>query len=388
LRAYFEHFLKKRRQDSLYRVRSVHDGAQTPIISIDGQEYLAFCSNDYLGLANSPRIKTAFQHSVEKYGVGSGASHLITGHTSAHHALEHALAEYTRREKALLFSTGYMANIGILTALLNRHDALFLDKLCHASLIDAALLSKAKMYRYAHNNMSALDNLLAKSKARYKVIVTEGVFSMDGDMANLPDIIELAKKYSAEVMLDDAHGLGVMGNTGRGIIEYYHSDTNDVLILMGTLGKAFGTFGAFVAGSTVLIETLIQSARSYIYTTAIPPALASATQTSLALSQTEPWRRIYLHELIEYFRTESKKRKIPLTESITPIQPILLGSAEKALAVSAALYKQGILVTAIRPPTVPKNTARLRITLSAQHQKFQIDKLLNALAENKNICSA
>jgi len=379
LYTHLENFLNKRRQEFLYRVRSVHDGAQTPVISINGRKYLAFCSNDYLGLANHPKIKVALQQGVEIYGVGSGASHLINGHTSAHHALEQALAKYTGREKALLFSTGYMANLGVLTSLLNRHSALFLDKLCHASLIDAALLSKAKMHRYAHNDISMLENLLAKSRAHHKIIVTEGVFSMDGDMANLPDIISLAKKYKAWLMLDDAHGLGVMGNEGRGIIEYYHSDTNDIPILMGTLGKAFGSFGAFVAGSALLIETLIQSARSYIYTTATPPALAYATQMSLKISETEFWRRNHLFELINYFRIESMKRKIPLTQSITPIQPILLGSAQKALAVSAALYEQGILVTAIRPPTVPENMARLRITLSAQHQKSQIDRLLNAL---------
>lgn len=385
LQTYLQNFLEKQQKNALYRKRLVHEGAQTPFISIHRKEYLSFCSNDYLGLANHPKIKEALQQAIKIYGVGSGASHLINGHTSAHHALEQALAAYTHREKALLFSTGYMANLGVLTALLTRHDAVFLDKLCHASLIDATLLSQAKIYRYPHNDMSVLQKFLEKSPENHKLIVTEGVFSMDGDMANLPDIVALAKKYSAWLMVDDAHGLGIIGNSGRGITELYQMNTNDVPILVGTLGKAFGTFGAFVAGSALLIDTLIQSARTYIYTTASPPALAYATQVSLKIAETESARRIYLFELIDYFRKESQKRNIPLTSSITPIQPILLGSVEKALAVSTALFAQNILVTAIRPPTVPENTARLRITLSAQHEKSQIDKLLNALSEIREI---
>ncbi len=381
MNSFLRSFLQKRQQAALYRTRQPHDSPQTPILLINGQPYLAFCSNDYLGLANHPRLKTAWQQGAEKYAVGSGASHLVTGHTNAHHALEKALATYTGRERALLFSTGYMANLGVVTALIGRHDAVFLDKLNHASLVDAALLSRAKIYRYPHNDMQTLALMLAKSSAQHKLIITDGVFSMDGDIANLPIIVKLAKKYQAWVMVDDAHGLGVLGDTGRGTLEMYCLETEDVPILMGTLGKAFGVFGAFVAGSELLIETLIQSARSYIYTTALPPALAETVRASLIVADEETGRRKRLHELIAYFRAAALREKMPLMESFTPIQPIILGESEKALMVSQALYERRIIVTAIRPPTVPQKMARLRVTLSALHNENQIDKLIEALAE-------
>jgi 8-amino-7-oxononanoate synthase len=381
MQTYLRSLLKQRQQASLYRTRLTHHSPQTPTLLIDGQPYLTFCSNDYLGLANHPRIKATLQQGVEKYGVGSGASHLITGHTQAHHALEKELAIYTGREKALLFSTGYMANMGVITALLGRHDAVFLDKLNHASLVDAALLSRAKIHRYPHNDMQTLARLLAKSQAPHKLIVTDGVFSMEGDVANLPHIVQLAKTYQAWVMVDDAHGLGVLGNTGRGTLEMYGLGETDVPVLMGTLGKGFGVFGAFVAGSELLIETLIQSARSYIYTTALPPAIAEAIRESLLIAQKESWRQKRLHELITYFRVAAAKQNIPLMDSFTPIQPIILGDSKKALAISTALDKRGIIVTAIRPPTVPQGTARLRITLSTLHEENQLDRLLKALVE-------
>ena len=373
--------LEQRQQAALYRTRQTHHGAQTPTLLINGQPYLAFCSNDYLGLATHPRLKAAWQQGMEDYAIGSGASHLVTGHTTAHQALEQELAAYTGRERALLFSTGYMANLGVVTTLLDRHDAVFLDKLNHASLVDAALLSRARIYRYPHNDMSALARLLAQTSAQHKLIITDGVFSMDGDVAPLSHLVELARTYQAWVMVDDAHGLGVLGDTGRGTLEIYNLGTEDVPVLMGTLGKAFGVFGAFVAGSELLIEALIQSARSYIYTTALPPALAETVRTSLVITQEETWRRKRLHALIAYFRAAAAKRQIPLTPSITPIQPIILGDSERALAVSAALYERGILVTAIRPPTVPAGTARLRITLSALHEEQQIERLLEVLSE-------
>lgn len=373
--------LQQRQQATLYRTRHTHAGPQTPTLLVNGQSYLAFCSNDYLGLANHPRIKTALQQGVEQYGVGSGASHLVNGHTVAHHDLENELAAYTGRERALLFSTGYMANIGVITTLLGRHDAIFADKLNHASLVDAALLSRAKIYRYPHNDTQILARLLAKSSAQHKLIITDGVFSMDGDVANLPDIVSLAKTYQAWVMVDDAHGLGAIGNSGRGTLEMYGLGVDDVPVLMGTLGKAFGVFGAFVAGDELLIETLIQTARSYIYTTALPPALTEAIRTSLNVATEETWRRQHLHELIAYFRVAAAKHQIPLLDSFTPIQPIILGSSAQTLAVSAALRERGIIVTAIRPPTVPQGTARLRITLSALHEKCQIDELVEALVK-------
>jgi 8-amino-7-oxononanoate synthase len=374
-------FLEERQQSALYRTRKIHDSPQTPILLINGLPYLAFCSNDYLGLANHPRLKATLRKGSKEYGVGSGASHLITGHTNAHHALEKALATFTGREKAILFSTGYMANIGVVTALVGRHDAVFLDKLNHASLVDAAQLSRAKIYRYPHNDMQTLAIMLTKSDAEHKLIITDGVFSMDGDIANLPQITQLAKAHQAWVMVDDAHGLGVLGDTGRGTLELYGLGINDVPILMGTLSKAFGVFGAFIAGSELLIETLIQSARTYIYTTALPPALAETARSSLLMSEETKQRRKHLHKLIAYFRTKALAQQIPLMESFTPIQPIILGESQKALEVSKALYERRIIVTAIRPPTVPQGTARLRITLSALHKKNQIDKLIEALVK-------
>lgn len=379
--SYLEDILQQRRAAQLYRVRHAHHGAQTPILHLEQGDYLAFCSNDYLGLASHPQLKTTIQQAVEEFAVGSGASHLVTGHSTAHHQLEQALATYTSRERALLFSTGYMANIGVISALMGRNDEVFLDKLDHASLIDAAILSRAKLSRYPHNDVSALENLLAKSTAAHKLIVVDGVFSMDGDLADLPAIVALAKRYDAWVMVDDAHGLGVLGETGRGTLQYFGLTAQDVPILMGTLGKAFGVFGAFVAGSELLIEVLIQNARSYIYTTALPPALAAATEISLQLADSETWRREQLKTLIAHLQMGAARRNIPLQPSITPIQVLMLGSAERALAVSAALLAKGILVTAIRPPTVPANTARLRITLSALHQVADVERLLNALAE-------
>jgi 8-amino-7-oxononanoate synthase len=377
--AHLQSLLKQRQQAALYRSRQTHNSPQTPILQIDGQNYLTFCSNDYLGLASHPSLKAALQQGAKNYAVGSGASHLVTGHSLAHHQLETELATYTGRERALLFSTGYMANLGIVTSLMGRHDAVFLDKLNHASLVDAALLSRAKIERYPHNNMQALKRLLEKSQAQHKLIITDGVFSMDGDLSKLPEIVELANNYNAWIMVDDAHGLGVLGYTGRGTLEKYGLGENDIPILMGTLGKAFGVFGAFIAGSELLIETLIQTARSYIYTTALPPALAEAARASLIVAQEETWRRQHLQKLIKHFRQSAAD--LPLMPSITPIQPIILGSSETALAVSSALYKRKIIVTAIRPPTVPQGTARLRITLSALHDKHQVDELIKALKE-------
>jgi 8-amino-7-oxononanoate synthase len=371
--------LQQRQQTHLYRTRLVHDSPQTPLLQMDGRQVLSFCSNDYLGLANHPQLKRALQHGVEKYGVGSGASHLVNGHTQAHHDLEQQLAEFMGHERALVFSSGYMANLGIITGLLGRNDAIFLDKLNHASLVDAALLSRAKLYRYAHHDITQLEQMLATAKPVHKLIVTDGVFSMDGDIALLPQLVELANKYHAWLMVDDAHGLGVVGETGRGSAELYHLNTAEIPILMGTLGKAFGVSGAFVAGSALLIETLIQTARSYIYTTALPPALAYATQTSLQLVNTETWRRSRLHDLIKYFRNQAQLKNVPLSDSHTPIQPIMLGDAARAVRVSQQLLQHDILVTAIRPPTVPQGGARLRITLSAAHTEPQIDRLLETL---------
>jgi 8-amino-7-oxononanoate synthase len=341
---------------------------------------LAFCSNDYLGLANHPEVAAALQRGVDRYGVGSGAAHLITGHSTAHQALEEDLAEFTGRSRALLFSTGYMANLGVVSALVGRNDRVFEDRLNHASLLDAGLLSRARLLRYPHRDLATLERQLGEATAGERLILTDGVFSMDGDLALLPELAALARRGNAWLMVDDAHGLGVLGPTGAGTLEHFGLGADQVPILMGTLGKALGTFGAFVAGSEELIETLIQRARTYIYTTAPPPALAEATRASLKLARSEGWRRERLRELIARFRAAAGELGLPLAESLTPIQPLILGSAERALGWSLALEEQGILVPAIRPPTVPEGSARLRIAFSAAHSDRQVDRLLEALS--------
>lgn len=371
--------LVRRREEHLYRQRRVVESAQGPEIAIDGKPLLNLCSNDYLGLAAHPKLIEAMKRGADNYGVGSGAAHLMTGHSHAHHALEEELAEFTGRERALLFSTGYMANLGTVTALIGSGDAVFEDRLNHASLIDAGLLSRARLSRYTHADPAVLEARLADSKGNRKLVLTDGVFSMDGDIAPLPQIAEVAVKHDAWLMVDDAHGLGVIGEGGRGILSHFQLGNNEVPILMGTLGKALGTFGAFVAGSEALIETLIQQARSYIYTTALPPAVAEATRESLRLVTEEAWRREHLLSLITRFRKGAADLGLSLMESPTAIQPLLLGTPEKTIMASEALLKEGILISAIRPPTVPEGSSRLRITLTAAHSEEQVDRLLDAL---------
>ena len=374
--------LAQRRSQHLYRTRRILESPQGPEVVIDGRRVLCFCSNDYLGLANHPDVIKALQQGAAEHGVGSGAAHLICGHHAAHHALEEELAVFTQRPRALLFSTGYMANLGVLSALAQTGQTVYEDRLNHASLIDAGLLSAARLRRYPHADSKALENYLQKaSQDPPALIASDGVFSMDGDLAPLPELAALARRYGARLIIDDAHGLGVLGKNGRGALEEFGLGTDDVPILVGTLGKAFGSFGAFVAGSEELIETLIQGARSYIYTTALPPAIAEATRTSLKLVQTESWRREHLQKLIARFRAGAEQLALPLLASATPIQPLLIGESEKALALSETLLTRGILVSAIRPPTVPQGTARLRITLSAAHSEQQIDRLLETLGE-------
>jgi 8-amino-7-oxononanoate synthase len=373
--------LAERRATHRYRVRRVLHSAQTPQVTVDGQQFTAFCSNDYLGLANHPDVIAAFQRAANHYGVGSGASHLVNGHSTEHHALEEELAAFCGRDRALLFSTGYMANLGAITALVGRADAIFEDRLNHASLLDAGLLSGARFQRFLHNDLDNLTQRLQKTTAARKLIVVDGVFSMDGDCAPLPQLAAQAAAHDAWLMVDDAHGFGCMGQHGGGSVEHFGLTQAQVPILMGTLGKACGTAGAFIAGSEVLIETLIQFARTYIYTTAMPPAIAAATRTSLRLLQTEAWRRAHLQQLIAHFRAGAEQLGLQLMDSASPIQPILLGDEARALAVSDYLAARGFLVIAIRPPTVPANSSRLRITLSADHSVAQIDGLLDALSD-------
>jgi len=382
--------LAQRRAQHLYRQRRIIDGPQGPRLHCDGDILLSFCSNDYLGLANHPHLVQALQQGAERYGVGSGASHLISGHSRAHHELELALADFCGQPRALLFSTGYMANLGVITALADRHDIVYQDRLNHASLIDATQLSGARLQRYHHGDTQALQRLLEKYPQQHSLIASDGVFSMDGDIAPLPDLLHLAEQQDSWLLLDEAHALGVIGKQGQGSREYFSlpgpaSPENQLkrLITVGTLGKAFGTSGAFVAGSQDLIETLIQQARTYIYTTALSPAIAHATLTSLKLITSESWRREHLQMLIQRFRDGAQQLALPLMKSETPIQPLLLGDSEQALLHSKQLLQQGILISAIRPPTVPQGQARLRITLSAAHQEEDIDQLLDALSRLK-----
>ena len=372
--------LAERRAADLYRQRPLLESPQGPEVVVDGQQLLAFCSNDYLGLANHPEVIAAWQAGAERWGVGGGASHLVVGHSTPHHQVEEALAELTGRPRALLFSTGYMANLGAITALVGQGDTVLQDRLNHASLLDGGLLSGARFNRYLHNDAASLASRLDKAVGN-TLVVTDGVFSMDGDLADLPALADVARARGAWLMVDDAHGLGTLGAQGGGIVEHFGLSVDDVPVLIGTLGKACGTAGAFVAGSEELIEALVQFARPYIYTTSQPPAMACATLKSLELLRHETWRREHLAALIRQFREGAQQIGLALMDSPTPIQPIMIGDSAQALRLSRMLRERGLLVTAIRPPTVPAGGARLRVTLSAAHSEAQVQLLLNALAE-------
>ena len=367
--------------------------AQGPVVQVDGRQYLNFCSNDYLGLAAHPRVVAAFQAAANRYGVGSGASHLVCGHSALHHQLEEALAEFTGRPRALLFSSGYMANTGILTSLLQRGDHVLEDRLNHASLLDGGLHSGARFQRFPHNDVASLERKLAAAggtqgheaatagaQEGVKLVVVDGIFSMDGDTAPLQELAACCARQDASLMVDDAHGFGVMGESGAGSTEAAGLDAAAVPVLMATLGKALGTGGAFVAGSELLIEALIQQARTYIYTTALPPAVAAASLESLQLLRDESWRRGHLASLIARFRAGALQLGLPLMSSASAIQPLVTGDAARALDMSEKLRERGLLIGAIRPPTVPVGTSRLRITLSAAHSEEQVDQLLEQLA--------
>lgn len=370
-----------RQEAGLFRSRLTLNGPQETHVSIDGQEFLAFCSNDYLGFANHPALIEAVADGAQRYGVGAGASHLISGHNTAHHQLEEALASFVGFPRALLFSTGYMANLGVVTALLGRGDAVFADKLNHASLNEAALLSRAKLVRYPHADLSVLEKRLATSKSKRKLVMTDAVFSMDGDIAPVADLLVLCERYDALLLLDDAHGFGVLGTQGRGTLSSFEHCNIQLpnIIYMATLGKAAGVFGAFVAAQPAVIEALIQQARSYIYTTATPSLLSHALLKSLTLIEQEEWRREQLKQLIAQLRSELQSLRWKLLPSNTPIQPLIVGDSETAVQISKALREQGMLVPAIRPSTVPEGTARLRISLSALHSEEDVKRLTTAL---------
>jgi 8-amino-7-oxononanoate synthase len=348
-------------------------------VMVGGRRLVDFSSNDYLGLAAHPALATAMAESAARCGAGSGASHLVSGHGREHAALEEELAAFTGRQRALLFSTGYMANLGVVTALAGRGESVLLDRLSHASLIDAGLLSGARFRRYPHGDAAAARRLLEESTPPTAVLATDGVFSMDGDIAPLAALAAAARAHAAWLIVDDAHGIGVLGANGRGAVELAGLGCEEVPVLIGTLGKAFGSFGAFVAGSEALIEMLLQRARTYIYTTALPQPVAAATRAALKIAQQESWRRERALALTERFRAAAQALAIPLTDSATPIQPIRLGSARAALEAQQALLEAGFWVVAIRSPTVPVGEERLRITLTAGHREDEVDALIESL---------
>ena len=362
----------------LKRQRRLLESPQGTHIQVDGRALVSFCSNDYLGLASHPALCDAASAAAQTMGVGAGASHLITGHHAAHHAFETRFAEFVGLPAALLFSTGYMANIGVVTALLGRDGAVFGDRLNHASLNDAALLSRAKFFRYPHNDLATLDTQLAASTARQKLVLVDAVFSMDGDIAPLPALLALCERHDAWLLVDDAHGFGVLGHNGRGALSHFGL-VSPRIVYMATLGKAAGVAGAAVAGAAEVIDWLVQSARTYIYTTATPPLLSATLLASMDLIESGDARRAQLQQLIQQLRDGLAGSAWQLMASDTPIQPVLIGGNIAALAASQALLECGMLVPAIRPPTVPVNAARLRITLSAAHTQAEVAQLVAAL---------
>lgn len=370
----------ERAQAHLQRQLRTINRVEGPFVECGGQRMLAFCTNDYLGLAQDSRLIAAWKQAAATTGLGSGSAHLICGHRREHAALEEALAEWTGRERALLFSTGYMANLGAMQTLLQSNELCVQDKLNHACLLDGARLAGATLKRYPHADVNAAARQFRAHTDGCALLATDGVFSMDGDIAPLRELAALCSREGAALMVDDAHGLGVLGPQGAGSVAEAGLSEGDVPVLMATLGKALGCSGAFVAGSATLIDGLIQFARTYIYTTAMPPGLAAAALCAVTVARTEDWRREKLVHLLQRFRQGAAQLDLPLMPSRTAIQPLLLGEAQQALDVSRALEAQGLLVVAVRPPTVPHGQARLRITLSAAHEETHVDRLLEALA--------
>lgn len=370
--------LDERAEQGLRRLRRTLASPQSPNIVVDGKPYLSFCSNDYLGLAAHPGLIAALQQGAAQWGVGAGAAHLVSGHFEPHHQLEQQLAAFVGKPEALLFSTGYMANIGIVQALAGKGDTVFADKLNHASLNDAMQLSRAHVQRYRHNDLAQLAQQLERSDSVRKLIITDAVFSMEGDLARLPELLALCERHDAWLLVDDAHGFGVLGEQGRGTLSHFDIRSPRI-VYMATLGKAAGVFGAFVAAESTVIETLVNHARSYVYTTATPPALAVVLQDSLRLIAQGEALRVHLRALIKKLRTGLSDLPWPLMLSDTAIQPLLIGDSKQALALSEGLRERGLWVAAIRPPTVPQGTARLRITLSAAHTETDVEKLIGAL---------
>jgi 8-amino-7-oxononanoate synthase len=374
----------QRRSNHLQRNRKVLRADGQMRVLLAGQCLIDFSSNDYLGLAHDNSLSEAVANAASQYGVGSGASALVTGYRDVHESLEKELAQFLQRDRVLLCSSGYQANLAVLGSLASRADTIIQDKLCHASLIDGAKLSGAKLLRYPHLDMEGLGRQLQRATSGNTLVVSDGIFSMDGDPAPLSKLSELAGAYKAWLMVDDAHGIGVVGPEGRGCVASAGLGQEQVPVLTGTLGKAFGCAGAFIAGSEALIDHIVNEGRSYLFTTAISPLLAEAGRAALKLVQANRWRRDKLNEHISQFRVSAKTLGLELMDSDTPIQPLMVGDAAASMRVSEALLKKGFLVAAIRPPTVPAGSSRLRITLSAAHETGQIEQLLQALSECVN----
>ena len=375
-----QYSLDQREARGLLRTRRTLNSHQSSHIVVDGKPYLAFCSNDYLGLASHPQLIAALQSGVRQWGVGAGAAHLVSGHFDAHHQLEQKLAGFVGKPAALLFSTGYMANLGVVQALVGKDDTVFADKLNHASLNDAMQLSRAKVKRYRHSDMAQLAHMLSQTQGGRKLVITDAVFSMDGDIAPLRELLALCEQHEAWLYVDDAHGFGVLGNEGRGSLSHF-GITSERIIYMATLGKAAGVFGAFVAAEQAVIDTLVNHAHSYVYTTATSPALSVALLQSLQLIEQGDELRTHLRRIVAQLRSGLSDLPWQLMPSDTAIQPLLIGDNKQALSLSEGLRDRGIWVAAIRPPTVPHGTARLRITLSAAHSEADVKKLIGALHE-------
>lgn len=369
--------LTERREQNLWRSRLRVETPQGREIVVEGRRLLNFASNDYLGLANHPEVVRAWQRGAEQYGVGSGASALICGHMAPHEALEEALAEWVGVERTLLFSSGYHANLAVITTFVSRGEKVLQDRLNHASLLDGALLSQAKLRRYPHRDVETLADRFDEKTA---MVATDAVFSMDGDLAPLPELFRLTASQGCWLLVDDAHGFGILGE-GHGTLAHFGLAPGEQLIYMATLGKALGTFGAFVAACREVVEYLLQKARPYIYTTAPPPALAEATLAALRVIRQESWRREKLNHLISTFRHFARQIQLPLADSETPIQPLIIGSEAEVVSLGRALRERGFLVGVIRPPTVPKGKARLRISLTALHTEEDLARLLETLGE-------
>ena len=384
MKTYIEEELSRLTQAGLNRSMTLIETAQGPRVSIGGTELILLCSNDYLGLANHPAVKAAAIRAIEKYGLGSGASRLVSGTMEPHVTLETSLARFKGTQNALLFNSGYNANLGCITALANRTTDVFSDRLNHASIVDGCVLSRAKIKRYANRDVDDLERLLKRSTAKTKLIITDGVFSMDGTLAPLADIAGLLDRYGAMLLVDDAHATGCLGERGRGTLERLGLKDHPNIIQMGTLGKALGTFGAFIAGSSELIQLLVSKARPFIYTTALPPAVAAAATAAIEIIEAEPQRRARLRDNTAIFKDRLSKTGLDTLGSETHIVPILVGDAVKTMEMSRRLLAKGIFIQGIRPPTVPAGTSRLRAALSSEHTRTDIETALDAIIETFN----